>query len=172
MAELLPRWSGDALDLVVDFTTYVFVPAYAMVASGICHWRVGLPLGFAIVVTGALYFADGNMKTADNYFRGFPAVWNADRVPPVAAQAAAVVAAAIVAVLAVLTFVPVKFVHPFRVRRLRRCHIACSRLWAILGLVALLHNLAPGLVGHRWAVCRSRFIFSSSACCRTAVIIR
>ena len=25
---------------------------------------------------GALYFADRNMKTEDNYFRGFPAVWN------------------------------------------------------------------------------------------------
>ena len=29
VADVLPRWSGDVLDLVVDILTYVFVPAYA-----------------------------------------------------------------------------------------------------------------------------------------------
>src|SRR3981189_3786130 len=30
-----PNWSGEVLDLVVDFVAYVFVPAYAIVASGL-----------------------------------------------------------------------------------------------------------------------------------------
>src|SRR5580704_6143271 len=30
-----PNWSGDVLDLVVDFVTYVFVPGYAITASGL-----------------------------------------------------------------------------------------------------------------------------------------
>ena len=77
VAEVLPRWSGDVLDLVVDFVTYVFVPAYAIVASGLLPQPLALPAGIVIVVTGALYFADRNMKTADNYFCGFPALWNA-----------------------------------------------------------------------------------------------
>ncbi len=46
--------------------------------------------------------------------------------------------------LAILTFAPVKFVHPFRVRRLRAATIALLALWAILGAVALLNDLAPG----------------------------
>ncbi len=41
VAELLPRWSGDALDLVVDFTTYVFVPAYALAVSGLLPHQAG-----------------------------------------------------------------------------------------------------------------------------------
>ena len=90
MAERLPRWSGEVLDLVVDFTTYVFVPAYAIVASGSCRWRLALPAGFAIVVTGALYFADRNMKTVDNYFRGFPGGLEPGRVLSAAAAAGAV----------------------------------------------------------------------------------
>ena len=77
VAEVLPRWSGDVLDLVVDFVTYVFVPAYAIVAGGLLPQPLALPAGMVIVVTGALYFADRNMKTADNYFCGFPALWNA-----------------------------------------------------------------------------------------------
>ena len=33
VAQRLPRWSGDTLDLVVDFLTYVFVPAYVVVGE-------------------------------------------------------------------------------------------------------------------------------------------
>src|SRR5215467_4356868 len=77
VAEVLPRWSGDVLDLVVDFVTYVFVPAYAIAAGGLLPEPLGLPAGIVVVVTGALYFADRDMKTEDNYFRGFPTLWNA-----------------------------------------------------------------------------------------------
>src|SRR4051795_3560199 len=57
-----PDWSGDVLDLVVDFTTYVFVPAYAITSSGILLPLAAPVLGVAIAVTGALYFADRRMK--------------------------------------------------------------------------------------------------------------
>ena len=144
VTERLPRWSGDTLDLVIDFITYVFVPAYAIVASGIMPLALGLPAGFAIVMTGALYFADGNMKTVDNHFSGFPAVWNLIAFYLLLLKPPAWVAAAVIAVLAVLTFVPVKFVHPFRVRRMRYATIVMLALWAALALVAVLSDLAPG----------------------------
>ena len=88
---MLPRWSGDVLDLVVDFVTYVFVPAYAIAAGGLLPdaARACRPAS-VIVVTGALYFADREMKTADNYFRGFPALWNAAAFYLFVLQAAAV----------------------------------------------------------------------------------
>ena len=41
VAERVPRWAGDVLDLVVDFTTYVFVPAYALAASGLMPEPLG-----------------------------------------------------------------------------------------------------------------------------------
>ena len=76
VADVLPRWSGDVLDLVVDILNYVFVPAYALAASGLLPRPLAIPLGILIVVTGSLYFADRLMKTSDYYFRGFPALWN------------------------------------------------------------------------------------------------
>ncbi len=143
-AELLPRWSGDVLDLVVDFTTYVFVPAYAIAEGGLLPAPLAVPAGIVIVVTGALYFADRAMKTDDNYFRGFPTLWNAVafylfllRLPPW-------VAAAVVVLLAVATFLPFKFLHPMRVERLRTVNIAVVALWSVLALIAVLHDLAPG----------------------------
>jgi phosphatidylcholine synthase len=144
VAQLLPRWSGDVLDLVVDFTTYVFVPAYAIVAGGLLPDPLAVPAGMLIVVTGALYFADREMKTADNYFRGFPTLWNAAAFYLFLLRPAPWLAAAAVLALAVLTFVPFKFVHPMRVARLRALNIAALAAWSLLALFALLRGLEPG----------------------------
>jgi phosphatidylcholine synthase len=144
VAELLPRWSGDVLDLVVDFTTYVFVPAYAIAVSGLLPETLALPAGILVVVTGALYFGDNEMKTTDLCFKGFPALWNAAAFYLFLLAPSPWLAAAGVASLAVLTFLPFKFVHPMRVRRLRLVNIAALALWSLLATVALYRDLAPG----------------------------
>lgn len=142
---LLPRWSGETLDLVVDFATYVFVPAYAISASGLLPQVLAIPAGVIVVVSGALYFADREMKTKDNYFHGFPAVWNLAAFylyllePPEWAAAASIV------VLAGLSFSPIKFLHPLRVQHWRSFNIALLAAWAILAFVAVVQNLSPGL---------------------------
>src|SRR3954447_19816783 len=100
VADVLPRWSGDVLDLVVDFVTYVFVPAYAIAAGGLLPDLLALPAGIVVVVTGALYFADREMKTADYFFRGFPALWNAAAFYLFLLKPAPSLAAAIVVALA------------------------------------------------------------------------
>jgi phosphatidylcholine synthase len=144
VAEVLPRWSGDVLDLVVDFVTYVFVPAYAIAASGMLPEPFAIPAGLLIVVTGAIYFSDREMKTADNYFRGFPALWNAVAFYLLLLKPAPWIAAITIILLTVLTFVPFKFLHPFRVTRLRTVTLAALALWVILGVLALVYNLDPG----------------------------
>jgi phosphatidylcholine synthase len=146
VAEVLPRWSGEVLDLVVDILNYVFVPAYALVAGGLLPHPLAVPLGLVIVVTAALYFADRSMKTADNYFRGFPAIWNVAVFYLFLLKLPGLIAAAIVLALAVLTFAPVHFIHPVRIARLRMLTLAASALWALLALVAVWHNLEP----NRW----------------------
>ena len=144
VAERLPRWDGDVLDLVVDFVTYVFVPAYAIAAGGLLPQFLAIPAGIVIVVTGALYFADREMKTEDNYFRGFPTLWNGVAFYLFVLQPSPWIAAGTVAVLAVLTFMPFKFVHPFRVVRWRALTMLALALWCALGAHALLAELAPG----------------------------
>jgi phosphatidylcholine synthase len=143
VAEVLPRWSGDVLDLVVDFITYVFVPAYAIAASGLLPQALAIPAGIVIVVTSALYFADRDMKTEDNYFRGFPALWNAVAFYLFVLKPASWIVVATVLILAVLTFVPFKFLHPFRVKRLRGLTLAALPLWSVLAAAALLYDLSP-----------------------------
>lgn len=144
VGEVLPRWSGDILDLVVDILTYVFVPAYAIVAGGLLPPALAVPLGVVITVTGALYFADREMKTPDYYFRGFPALWNAAAFYLFLLRLPTWLAAAAVVALAALTFVPFHVVHPVRVPHYRGLTTVALIAWAVLVLVALIENLDPG----------------------------
>ena len=144
VANVLPRWSGETLDIVVDFVTYVFVPAYAIAASGLLPEALAVLAGVVVVISGAVYFADRQMKTDDNYFRGFPVLWNLAAFYLYLLEPQEWVAAALIAALAILTFAPIKFLHPLRVRRLRPLNIALLAAWAVLALIALAYNLEPG----------------------------
>src|SRR5450432_842449 len=132
VARVQPNWSGDVLDLVVDFVTYVFVPAYAITTSGMLLPLAAPLLGIGIVASGALYFADRRMKAADNHFRGFPAVWNVAafylfllHLPPALSSLAVIV-------LIALTFAPFHVLHPIRVVRLRWLTLWLLAAWAVL----------------------------------------
>jgi phosphatidylcholine synthase len=143
VAETLPRWSGGTLDLVVDYPTYVLVPAYAVVTGGVLPAPAALPLGLVIAVTGALYFADRRMKTSDGYFRGFPTLWNLAAFYLFLLKPPAWLGALAIGVLAAAVFAPIHFVHPVRVTRWRRLNVAASIAWAALALLALAQNLDP-----------------------------
>src|SRR5436190_7791505 len=139
-----PNWSGEVLDLVVDFVTYVFVPAYAITASGLLLPVAAPLLGIGIVVSSALYFADRRMKAADNHFRGFPALWNAAAFYLFLLHLPAALSSLGVAILIVLTFVPFHVLHPIRVLRLRTVTLCLLAAWAVLALVTLVCDFAVG----------------------------
>lgn len=142
--EFAPRWSGETLDFVVDFATYILVPGFAIATSGLLPAIAAVPLGLAIVVTGALYCADRQMKTKDNYFRGFPALWNLVAFYLFLLKPGPWIASAILAALVALTFVPLPFVHPFRVARLRLLNAGLVAAWSVLAVITLIRGFDAG----------------------------
>ncbi|MES5484661.1 phosphatidylcholine synthase [Bradyrhizobium sp. INPA03-11B] len=144
VVRLQPNWSGEVLDLVVDFVTYVFVPAYAITASGMLLPLAAPILGIGIVVSSALYFADRRMKADDNHFRGFPALWNAAAFYLFLLHLPPVLSTIVVALLIVLTFAPFHVLHPFRVVRLRWLTLWLLAAWALLGAYTLANDFVVG----------------------------
>src|ERR1700752_2745351 len=144
VVRLQPNWSGDILDLVVDFLTYVFVPAYAITASGMLLPLAAPVLGVGIVVSSALYFADRRMKSDDNHFRGFPALWNAAAFFLFLLHLPPVISTLVVALLIALTFAPFHVLHPFRVVRLRWLTLWLLAAWALLGMYTLANDFMVG----------------------------
>jgi phosphatidylcholine synthase len=138
-----PRWSGAALDLVVDFITYVMVPAYALLAGNFLPFGWGIAAAIIILMTSAMYFADNEMKTEDAWFKGFPAVWNLVVFYLYLLEPGPVMTFAGIAALGIVTFLPIAFVHPFRVVKLRPVTLTLLLIWSILAFLAVMSEMTP-----------------------------
>jgi phosphatidylcholine synthase len=137
-----PIIDGALLDLVIDYLTYVFVPAFALYQSGLLPGWTGWVAIIVITFTSALYFADTRMKTADNSFAGFPACWNMVALMVFATRPDFWITLPLVCVLAITMFLRVKFIHPVRTLRWRPLSLAVAITWTALAAWAAASNFA------------------------------
>ena len=108
-----PRFDGVLLDLIIDYLTYVFIPAFALFQSGLLPGWTGWVTIIVITFASAMYFCDGNMKTNDKSFHGFPGCWNMVALVMFAIQPNFWIILSLVTTLAIAMFLPLKFIHPF-----------------------------------------------------------
>ena len=135
--EILPTWSGDMLDNIIDYVTYVLIPAFALYQRGFMGEGLSFLSAAIIVVSSAIYYADTGMKTKENFFKGFPVVWNMIVFTLFVIQPGEYVSFAVVVIAGIMTFLPVNFLHPVRVIRLRPVNLSVFFLWCALGAIAL-----------------------------------
>ncbi|GAB1582127.1 phosphatidylcholine synthase [Phyllobacterium phragmitis] len=143
--DVLPTWSGELLDNIIDYVTYVLIPAFALYQSGFMGEGLSFLSGAIIVISSAIYYADTSMKTKENFFKGFPVVWNMVVFTLFIVKPGEWIAFATVVISAILSFVPIHFLHPVRVIRLRPLNLTIFLLWCVLGAVALLYALEAPL---------------------------
>jgi phosphatidylcholine synthase len=133
----LPRFSGERLDLVIDYVTYVFVPALALLQADYLQGRLGMLLASLILLSSLFHFADTESKTEDHSFVGFPAVWNIVAFYVFAFQIPSWIVAILVFACVVLTFVPMRWAHPLRTPLLWPITLAMSVLWCVAACFTL-----------------------------------
>ncbi len=143
VAGLLPRYSGEVLDLVVDYLTYVVVPVYLMIHAGLVPAPLAWPLAAAILISSAFYFADAEMKTVEGGFRGFPAIWNVVIFLLAVFGLPGWINAVAISALVAATFAPFAFVHPFRVTRFRPLTLVVLGVWTMAAILAIAADLRP-----------------------------
>ena len=125
-----PNIDGSTLDNLIDYLNYVIIPSlmiywFQMVPNG---WEIIIPAGIFAV---SLYtFANINMKTTDYYFSGFPALWNIVVLYFYILNTNIYINLIVIIFLSILTFIPIKFVHPLRVKKLRNITIFCTIIWS------------------------------------------
>ena len=127
----LPRFSGERLDLIIDYLTYVFIPALMLLQASFLTGTVGFAVAALIPLSALYHFADTRSKSSDNCFVGFPAVWNVVVLYIFAFQPKEPVVIAVVLVFVVLTFIPFKWIHPVRVVALRPLTLSLAGLWTL-----------------------------------------
>jgi len=116
VSEKLPWFNGAKLDDIVDYLTYVFVPALIV-------WQLPLvPATWRVLVPGAMLVSSGygfnrdDAKTADHFFTGFPSYWNIIVFYLMVAAWPPALNAGILLTLAALVFVPFRYIYPSRTR--------------------------------------------------------
>lgn len=125
------RFDGVLLDLIIDYLTYVFIPAFALFKSGLLPGWTGWIAIIIITSASAMYFCDGNMKTKDNSFHGFPGCWNMVVIVLFALSPNFWFILALISLLAISMFLPVKFVHPVRTLRWRAVTLPMAMAWVV-----------------------------------------
>lgn len=142
----VPRFSGERLDLVIDYVTYVFVPTLALLQGRLLVGWWGGVIAALILISSLYHFADLGSKAEDKCFIGFPAVWNLVAFCLFAWGASHWLSAGLSLALVALTFVPMSWVHPFRVKRLLPLNAGV----ALAGLSAGIWILTTGFPGGLW----------------------
>ncbi len=138
---VLPTWSGDMLDNIIDYVTYVLIPAFALYNRGFMGEGLSFLSAAIIVISSAIYYADTSMKTKENFFKGFPVVWNMVVFTLFVIEPGEWTSFAVVVVSAVLSFVPIHFLHPVRVKRLRPLNLGVFLVWCLFGVIALVQGM-------------------------------
>lgn len=141
----LPRFSGERLDLIIDYLTYVVVPAYIIYEARVVPEGLELVAAAIVLLTSLFHFIDEESKTDDGFFVGFPAIWNIVALYLLIFPFSKWLAFAVLVLLGALTFVPLKWIHPIRVRRLRPVTLLVMIAWAGASLAALLGELPSTL---------------------------
>jgi phosphatidylcholine synthase len=137
VARTAPAIDGARLDDIVDYVTYVVVPGVLvwrldLLPPAVAPWVIG-----ATLVASALGFARSDAKTDDHLFTGFPSYWNIVAVYLIALRPAPPVAAGILLLLAVLVFVPIRYVYPSRTPAWSVITNVAGAIWAGLMLLML-----------------------------------
>ncbi|WP_147108592.1 phosphatidylcholine/phosphatidylserine synthase [Tateyamaria sp. syn59] len=153
-----PEFDGVLLDLIIDYLTYVFIPAFALFASGLMAGWTGWVAIILITFASAMYFADTRMKTKDNSFSGFPGCWNMVVLVIFALEPTFWASLALVTVLAVGMFLPVKFIHPVRTERWRWFSLPMALAWTFFAGWAAWVDFHPESWAHWGLVITSLYL--------------
>ena len=159
-----PEFDGVLLDLIIDYLTYVFVPAYALFKhTDLLPGWTGWVAIIVITFSSALYFADTRMKTKDYSFSGFPGCWNMVVLVLFALKPDFWVMLLLIAVLALAMFVPIKFVHPVRTERWRLLTLPMALAWTWFAGWAAWVDFHPQSWAHGGLIVTSVYLLGAGA---------
>jgi phosphatidylcholine synthase len=137
VAERIPWFDGGKLDDIVDYLTYVFVPA-------LCVWRAVLvpdawtmPMAMAMLLASGYGFSRTDAKTSDHFFTGFPSYWNVVVFYLIVAGWPSWVNGVVLLTGVVLVFVPIRYVYPSRTPVLQLFTNTIGAIWSALMLLML-----------------------------------
>jgi phosphatidylcholine synthase len=141
--ERLPAFSGQKLDDIVDYLTFVFVPAIIVWQARIVTPALTVVVVAAMLLSSLYGFVSPDAKTEDHFFTGFPSYWNIVVLYLFVLALPPAINALILLVLSALVFVRIGYVYPTRTPTARTLTIVLGLLWSAIMLVLILQLPTP-----------------------------
>ena len=155
------RFDGVLMDLVIDYLTYVFIPAFALFRSDLLPGWTGWLAIIVITYASVMYFADTHMKTRDKSFHGFPGAFNMLVLVLFAVSPPTWLILLLVTLLSVAMFLPLKFIHPVRTARWRVVSLPVALAWTFFAGWAAWVDFDPESWAHWGLVATSLYLVSA-----------
>lgn len=137
VSERLPWFNGAKLDDIIDYLTYVFIPALIVWRAALVPETWTLVVVSAMMLSSAYGFNRADAKTGDHFFTGFPSYWNLVAFYLLVAGWAQAVNAAFLLAFAALVFVPIRYIYPSRTPVWRPATVMLGVTWGLLLLLML-----------------------------------
>ena len=134
----LPNIDGKMLDSIIDFFNYVIIPSIMI------YWFRYVPDQFSLLIPAILIFisiysyVNLNILTNDNYYNGFPAIWNVIVLYFYIFGTSQNVNLILLTLLILLKFSPLKCIHPLRVKRFKNLSIIFAIIWFLTSALLIL----------------------------------
>jgi phosphatidylcholine synthase len=135
VSQRLPWFNGAKLDDIVDYLTYVFVPAVFVWRSLLVPDAWAVPVTSAMLLSSAYGFNRDDAKTSDHFFTGFPSYWNLVVFYLFLMRGSQVANAIVLLALAVFVFIPIRYLYPSRMPNWRAVTVALGIAWGVTLLV-------------------------------------
>ena len=132
--ERIPHFDGALLDNIIDFMTFVFIPVLIVWRAGLVGPSLAFPVCAAILMSSAYGFAHAGAKVdvGDHFFTGFPSYWNIVVVYLYILQPPQIVNAMLLVALAILVFVPIRYIYPSRTKTFQGVTLLLGSIWAAI----------------------------------------
>ena len=141
--ERLPNFSGQKVDDLVDYLTFVFVPAVIVWQADVVTGAWTMPVVAAMLLSSLFGFVSEDAKTDDHFFTGFPSYWNIVALYLVVLGLSPVANAAILLILSALVFVRIGYVYPSRMITARTLTLTLGSVWGVMILLLILQLPTP-----------------------------
>jgi len=135
--DVLPNFDGALLDNIVDYFTYVIVPASFLYETHSVPYKLNLLSSILITLSSAYQFCQSDAKTEDHWFKGFPSYWNIVALYIFLLDFPEKINFIIILLFTILVFVPIRYLYPSRAIQYRLLNLILVSIWAFLIVLSL-----------------------------------
>nr|WP_234925292.1 CDP-alcohol phosphatidyltransferase family protein [Borreliella valaisiana] len=140
--ELIPKIDGTLLDNITDYINYTFIPVIFFYLGEFIEEKYKVAICIGILLSSAYQFSRTDAKTNDDYFRGFPSLWNVFVILNIIFKIEQTTNLIMISICIITSFIPMKFIYPSKTKELRKITLPITIISCLIFIVSIFLELS------------------------------